>query len=149
MQSAPVRGEIGVQVFDLFMPRWPEPRPQELAPPRQLVIRLPAHAASLSGWWPLPDAVTWVTSWLTLRRDKPNRQAMARWLSGCPAVTDAAYAARTACSTSPGTSGTAGVAVTARGTRARRTCCMAISTEPMNATAGHAEISAPSRPYPR
>src|SRR6202035_2991026 len=88
----------GVQVFDLFIPRWPEPRPQELAPPRQLVIRLPAHAASLSGWWPLPDAVTWVTSWLTLRRDRPNRPAMARWLSGCPAVTDAAYAARTACS---------------------------------------------------
>ena len=29
-------------------------------------------------------------SWLTLRRDKPNRSAMARWLSGAPAATDAA-----------------------------------------------------------
>jgi hypothetical protein len=26
----------------------------------------------------------------TLRRDRPNRSAMARWLSGCPAATDAA-----------------------------------------------------------
>src|SRR5436189_6135284 len=108
MQSAPGRGEIGVQVFDLFIPRWPEPRPQELAPPRQLVVRLNAHAASLSGWWPLPDAVTWAMSWLTLRRDSPNRSAMARWLNGEPVATDAAYAARTAWSTSPGTSGAAG-----------------------------------------
>jgi hypothetical protein len=38
--------------------------------------------------------------------------------------------------------------VTARGTRARLTCCIAISTEPMNATAGQAEISAPSSPHP-
>ena len=73
---------------------------------------------------------------------------MARWLSGAPAATDAAYAARTACSTSPGTSGTAGTLMAARGPRARLTCCMAISTEPMNATADQAEISAPSSPYP-
>jgi hypothetical protein len=70
---------------------------------------------------------------------------MARWLKGCPAATDAAYAARTACSTSPGTSGTL---VTARGPRERRTSCMTISTAPMKATAGQAEISAPSSPYP-
>jgi len=35
----------------------------------------------------------------------------------------------------------------ARGTRARLTCCTAISTVPMKATAGQAEISAPSSPY--
>jgi hypothetical protein len=34
------------------------------------------------------------------------------------------------------------------GARERLTCCMAISTAPMNATAGQAEISAPSSPYP-
>ena len=56
----------------------------------RLVVRLHAHAASLPGRWPLPDAVTWTTSWLTRRRDRPNRSAMARWLSGCPAATDAA-----------------------------------------------------------
>ena len=89
-QCAPERGEVGIQVLDLLIPRRPEPGPQELAPPRQLVVRLHAHAASLSGRWPLPDAVTWVTSWLTLRRDRPNRSAMARWLNGCPAATDAA-----------------------------------------------------------
>jgi hypothetical protein len=48
----------------------------------------------------------------------------------------------------PGTSGTAGTLVTGRGARDRRTCCIAISTEPMNATAGHAEISALSTSYP-
>jgi hypothetical protein len=32
--------------------------------------------------------------------------------------------------------------------RARLTCCMAISNAPMNATAGQAEIRAPSSPYP-
>ena len=46
------------------------------------------------------------------------------------------------------TGGTAGSLAAARGPRARRTCCMAISTAPANATAGHAEISAPSSPYP-
>jgi hypothetical protein len=51
-------------------------------------------------------------------------------------------------SPSPGTSGMAGTLVAARGARARLTCCIAISTEPMNPTAGHAEISAPSSPYP-
>jgi len=106
------------------------------------------HASSFPGVCPLPDAVTWVTSWPTLRRDRPNRPAMARWLSGAPAATDAAFAARTAYTTSPGTSGTAGPMMAARATRARLTCCMAISTEPMNATAGHAEISAPTSPYP-
>ena len=45
------------------------------------------HATSFSGIWPLPDTVTWVTSWPTLRRDRPNRSAMARWLSGAPAAT--------------------------------------------------------------
>ncbi|MGD0240872.1 MAG: hypothetical protein ABSB59_11170 [Streptosporangiaceae bacterium] len=43
----------------------------------------------------LSGSLTLVTSWLTLRRDRPNRSAMARWLSGCPAATDATYAART------------------------------------------------------
>ena len=42
----------------------------------------------------------------------------------------------------------AGTLVAARGPRERRTSCMAISTAPMNATAGQAEISAPSSPYP-
>ena len=56
----------------------------------QRVARPHSHAASLPGRWPLPDAVTWTTSWLTRRRDRPNRSAMARWLSGCPAATDAA-----------------------------------------------------------
>ena len=79
-----------LQAFDPLIPRWPEPGPQELAPPRQLVIRLHAHPASLLGRWPLPDAVIWATIWLTRRRDRPNRLAMARWLSGCPAATDAA-----------------------------------------------------------
>jgi len=92
--------------------------------------------------------LTLVTSWPTLRRDRPNRSAMARWLSGAPAATDAAYAAQTACSTSLGTSDTAGTVVAARGPRERRTSCAAISTVPMNATAGQAEISAPSSPYP-
>jgi hypothetical protein len=46
------------------------------------------------------------------------------------------------------TCGTAGPMVAARGPRARLTCCMAISTAPVNATAGQAEISAPSSPYP-
>jgi hypothetical protein len=107
-------------------------------------LRFPAHAA-LPRRSPLPSPVASAMSWLILRRDRPNRSAMARWLIGAPAATDAAYAARTACSTLPGTSGTA---VAACGPRERRTSCMAISTEPMNATAGQAEISAPSSPYP-
>jgi hypothetical protein len=86
-----------------------------------------------------------VASWLTLRRDRPNRSAMARWLSGWPAATDAAYAARTACSALPGTSGTVSATCDPR---ARRTSCIAISTAPMNATAAQAEISAPTSPYP-
>jgi len=73
---------------------------------------------------------------------------MARWLSGEPAATDAAYASRTACSTSPGNAGLCGTLAAACGPRERRTSCMAISTAPMNATAGQAEISAPSSPYP-
>ncbi|GEM_PF-3573270 len=48
------------------------------------------HATSFSGIWPLLSTVTLVTSWATLRRDRPNRSAMARWLSGCPAETEAA-----------------------------------------------------------
>lgn len=36
------------------------------------------HAAPPSLAWPLPDAVISATSWLTLRRDRPNRSAMAR-----------------------------------------------------------------------
>ena len=51
---------------------------------------------------------------------------------------------RTACSTSPGTSGPL---VAAPSARARLTCYIAISTESMNATAGQAKISAPRRPY--
>lgn len=101
-QCSPECGEVGTQILDLLIPRRSEPGPQELAPLRQLVVRLHAHATSLSGRWPLPDTVTWATSWLTLRRDRPNRSAIARWLSGAPAATDAAYAARTAWSTSPG-----------------------------------------------
>ena len=69
---------------------------------------------------------------------------MARWLSGAPAATEAAQAACTACSTSPATAGTAGTLVAARGPREHLTSCVAISTVPMNATAGQAEISAPS-----
>ena len=73
-----------------LIPRWPNQRHRSWHHQGSLVVPLPAHAASLSGRWPLPDAVTWATSWLTLRRDRPNRSAMARWLSGCPAATDAA-----------------------------------------------------------
>src|SRR5260370_21209160 len=138
MQRAPICGQVCIQVLDLLVPGWPDPGPQELAPPGQLVVPLHAHAASLSRRWPLPDAVTWVTSWPTRRRDRPNRSAMARWLIGEPAATDAAYAARTACSTSPGTSGTAGTLVAATGPRERRPRSMAISTVPKNATARHA-----------
>ncbi len=85
----------------------------------------------------------------------PNRAAIARWLNGAPAATDAAYAAATASRTSPGATGeaaadgtaaTAGTSAARRGPRARRTSVIAISTAPMNATAGHAEITAPSTP---
>ena len=48
------------------------------------------HAAFPAGACPLASTLTAVMSWLTLRRDRPNRSAMARWLSGCPAATDAA-----------------------------------------------------------
>lgn len=41
-----------------------------------------------------------------------------------------------------------GTLMAARGPRALLTCCPAISTAPMNVTAGHAEIRAPSSPYP-
>ncbi len=49
-----------------------------------------AHAPVPATRWPLLSTLTLVMSWLTLRRDRPNRSAMARWLNGCPAATDAA-----------------------------------------------------------
>jgi hypothetical protein len=45
--------------------------------------------SGVAGRWPLLSALTLVMSWLTLRRDRPNHSAIARWLSGVPAATDA------------------------------------------------------------
>jgi hypothetical protein len=36
----------------------------------------------VAGMWPLLSTVTLVMIWPTLRRDRPNRSAMARWLNG-------------------------------------------------------------------
>ena len=77
------RGRLGVEIARSYHQRrdypaalhWQEQAYQTSAPP---------------GRWPLPDAVTSATSWLTLRRDRPNRPAMGRWLNGVPAATDAA-----------------------------------------------------------
>src|SRR5260370_35405330 len=104
----PEQSDVGVQVLDLLIPRRPEPRPQELTPPRQLVVRLHAHAASLSGWRPLPDGGTWVMSWLTLRRDRPNRAPMAPSPHRAPTTPAAADAPRAAPPPSPAPPGTAG-----------------------------------------
>ncbi len=68
---------------------------------------------------------------------------LAQWL---PGRDRRRIGARTACSTRLARLALLPL-MAARGLRARLTCCMAISTAPMNATVGQAEISAPSSSY--
>jgi hypothetical protein len=46
----------------------------------QLGVPVHLHTAFPANRWPLLSIVTSAMSWLTLRRDRPNRSAMARWL---------------------------------------------------------------------
>jgi hypothetical protein len=107
----------------------------------QLGVPVHLHTAFPANRWSLLSTVTSAMSWLTLRRDRPNRSAMPAGSSGAPAAIDTAHAARTACFTSPGTSGTL---VDACGLRERRTSCMTISTASLNAAAGQAETWPPA-----
>lgn len=81
------RGEEALRVADRgVLSRQPSrPVPLGFYP-----VPVHAHAACPASACPSLSTVTLAISWLTLRRDKPNRSAIARWLSGAPATTDAA-----------------------------------------------------------
>jgi hypothetical protein len=81
------RGEDALRVADRGVLARQPSRPVPLG---DHAVPVHAHAAFPASAWPSLSTVTLVMSWLTLRRDRPNRSAMARWLSGAPAATDAA-----------------------------------------------------------
>lgn len=86
--TSPNDGEIRQVTVGLQWPRFtacyrPSTRSYHGDPNQgQLVVRLHAHAASLSGRWPLPDAVTWTTSWLTRSPVPGHRLAPRRAAAG-------------------------------------------------------------------